>query len=70
MILVRYFATLLAESFKSFGGIQSTPAALFALSYLSISFISSLDAGGKSKLKEFGKTFFYGYSTWMTLALP
>ena len=38
---------------------------MFALSGLSILFISSLQAGGKSKPKEHCKTFFYVYNTWM-----
>ena len=65
MILVRYLSTTLAESLISLNGIPSGPVALFAFSDLTILFISSLEAGGKSKLKEFGKTFFYGCNTGM-----
>ena len=51
MILVRYLSTLLAESLLSLSGIPSGSYALFALSDLTILFISFLEAGGKSKLR-------------------
>ena len=54
MILVRYLSTTLAGSLISLSGIPSGPVALFALSDLAILFASSLEAGGKSKLKESG----------------
>ena len=58
MILVRYLSTTLVESLIiNLSGIPSVPVALLALSNLNILFISSLQAGGKSKLKEHGKTF-------------
>ena len=65
MILLRYLSTTLAESLINLSGIPSDPLALFALSDLSILFISSLQAGGKSKPKEHCRTFFYVYNTWM-----
>ena len=43
------------ETLISLNGIPTGPAALFAL-HSTILFISSWEAGGKSKLKEFGKT--------------
>ena len=57
MILVRYLSTTLAESLISLSGIPSGPVALFTLSDLTVLLISSLEAGGKWKLKESGKTF-------------
>ena len=64
MILVRYFSTTLAENLISLSGIPSDSIALLTLSDLPILFISSLEAGGKSKLKVSGKTFFfYGCNT-------
>ena len=66
MTLVRYLLTTLAESFIILNGIPSGPIVLFTLSDLTISFISSLEGGSKSKLKDFGKKFyFYGYNTGM-----
>ena len=58
MILVRHCSTTLTESLINLSGILSGPVALFALSDLNSLFISSLKAGGKSKLKEHGETFF------------
>ena len=63
MILVRYLSTTFAESLINLSGTLSGPVALFALRHLSILFISSLQAGGKSKLKEYGKTFSYMITT-------
>ena len=63
MVLVRYLSRTLAESLISLSGIPSGPVALFALSELSILLISSLQAGGKSKLKEHGKTFYFMVTT-------
>ena len=57
MILVRYLSTKLAESLISLSGIPSGPVALFILRDLTILFISSLEAGGKSEPREPGKTF-------------
>ena len=73
-------STTLAESLISLSGIPSGPVALFALSYLTILFISTLEAGGKSKLKESGKTnfllwlqhwdcFFARFNNFFTVAL-
>ena len=60
---VRYLSTTLAESFISFRGIASGSLALFTLSDLTILFSSSLEAGGKSKFKGFGKTFSFMVTT-------
>ena len=58
MILVRYLSTTLAENLICLSGIPSDSIALFTLSDLPILFISLLEVGGKSKLKESGKTLF------------
>ena len=64
MILVRYLSTTLAESLIiNLSGIPSVPVALLALSNLNILFISSLQAGVKSKRKEHGKTFSFIVTT-------
>ena len=63
MILLRCLSTTLTESLISLGGIPSGPVALFPLSNLTFLFLSSLDAGGKSKLKEPGKTFSFMIKT-------
>ena len=63
MILLRYLSTTAAESLINLSGIPSGPATLFALRGLGILFISSLQAGGKSKLKEHGKTFSFMFTT-------
>lgn len=59
MILARYFSTKFAESFIGLTGIPSSPIILLALSGLTFSFISSLEAGTKSKLKEYDKRFYF-----------
>ena len=43
--------------FNKFNNYSISPVALFALNNWNILYISSLEAGGKSKLKESGKTF-------------
>ena len=63
MILGRYLLATLAESFMTLRGIPSSPASLFALSDLTIFVISSLEAGGKSKLKKFSKKFSFMVTT-------
>ena len=55
MILGRYLPTILAERLISLSGIPSGPVTLFAFSDLTILFISPLEAGGKSKLRQSGK---------------
>ena len=57
MLLIRYLSATLAESLVSLSGIPSGLVALFAFSDLTILFISSLEAGGKSKLKQPRKGF-------------
>ena len=63
MILLRYLSTTTAENLINLSGIPSGPATLFALRDLGILFILSLQAGGKSKLKEHGKTFSFMFTT-------
>ena len=63
MILVRYLSTTFAKSLINLSGIPSGPAALFALSHLSIFYISFLQAGGKSKLKEHVNIFPFIFTT-------
>ena len=63
MILVKYLSTTFAESLKNLSGIPSGSVALFALSDVSLSLSSFLQAGGKSKLKEHGKTFSFMFAT-------
>ena len=63
MILVKYLSTTFAESLKNLSGIPSGSVALFALSDVSLSLSSFLQAGGKSKLKEHGKTFSSMFTT-------
>ena len=55
MILVKCFSATLAESLKGLSGIPSGSVAFSALSDLRILIISSLKAGGKSKLNKSGK---------------
>ena len=57
MTLVRYLLTIVTEGSISLKGTLSGPVALFALNDLTILFICSLEAGVKSKLKEYGKIF-------------
>ena len=57
MLLVRYLSATLAESLISLSGIPSGLVALFAFNDLTILFMSSLEAGGKSKLKQPSKIF-------------
>ena len=54
MILVRYLSAILVESLS---GVPSGLVALFELRDLTIWFISFLEAGGKSKLRESGMIF-------------
>ena len=63
MILVRYLSTTLGESSISLSVTPSGYSALFPLSDLIILFISSLGAGGKSKLRESGKIFSFMVAT-------
>ena len=66
MILVRYLSATLAENLISLSGIPSGLVALFGLTNLTILFISwryILEAGGESRLKEFGKTRFFMVTT-------
>ena len=53
----------MAENFTSLNGIPPAPISFFALSDLTILFISSIEAGGMSKLKDFGKTFSFMVKT-------
>ena len=63
MILVKYLSTTFAESLKNLSGIPSGPVALFALSDVSLSLSSFLQAGGKPKLKEYSKKFSFMFTT-------
>ena len=47
-------------------GISTGPLALFTMSDITILFIFFLEAGRYLKLKDSGRTFFYGCNTWMT----
>ena len=56
MILVRYLSTTLVENFISLNGIPSGIP-------LYSTIISSIEAGGMSKLKDFGKPFSFMVKT-------
>ena len=57
------FVNNIGRKFISLTGIPSGPVALFPLSDLTILFISSLEAGGKSKARESGQTFSFMVAT-------
>ena len=57
------FVNNIGRKFISLTGIPSGPVALLPLSDLTILFISSLEAGGKSKARESGKTFSFMVAT-------
>ena len=59
----KIFINNICRKFKNLSGIPSGSVALFALSDVSLSLSSFLQAGGKSKLKEHGKTFSSMFTT-------